>query len=230
MKKKINENIAGVRHTSNLKTKKGITLIALVITIIVLLILAGVTVATITGENGLLSKAQLAKERTLDAEQDEKDKLSLYEDELSNYSNTDRGTVTLTDEQYQGIINRLNKLESNSYENYSTREQIVGCWINGKPIYRKVLTGLSVSTKANNWNEVNTGILNMDYPISLTCMRKNVKQIYAGLRFGVANTTGKITFLINDTDTVEGFILEYTKTTDNENSFTTSMVGIYTEQ
>ena len=33
------------------KTNKGITLIALVITIIVLLILAGVTIATLTGEN-----------------------------------------------------------------------------------------------------------------------------------------------------------------------------------
>ncbi len=35
---------------------KGITLIALVITIIVLLILAGVTIASITGENGILRK------------------------------------------------------------------------------------------------------------------------------------------------------------------------------
>lgn len=42
----------------------GITLIALVITIIVLLILAGVTIATLTGENGILSKASDAKEQT----------------------------------------------------------------------------------------------------------------------------------------------------------------------
>ena len=44
-----------------LKTNKGITLIALVITIIVLLILAGVTIATLTGDNGILTKAQNAK-------------------------------------------------------------------------------------------------------------------------------------------------------------------------
>ena len=42
----------------------GITLIALVITIIVLLILAGVTIASITGENGILGKAQSAKTKT----------------------------------------------------------------------------------------------------------------------------------------------------------------------
>ena len=43
------------------KSKKGVTLIALVITIIVLLILAGVTIATLTGDNGILTKAQAQK-------------------------------------------------------------------------------------------------------------------------------------------------------------------------
>lgn len=41
--------------------ERGITLIALVITIIVLLILAGVTIATLTGDNGVLTKANEAK-------------------------------------------------------------------------------------------------------------------------------------------------------------------------
>ena len=40
-----------------LEKSKGITLIALVITIIVLLILAGITIASITGENGILRKS-----------------------------------------------------------------------------------------------------------------------------------------------------------------------------
>ncbi len=42
----------------------GITLIALVITIIVLLILAGVTITTLTGENGILNKADTAQVET----------------------------------------------------------------------------------------------------------------------------------------------------------------------
>ncbi len=45
------------------KNEKGITLIALVITIIILLILAGITIATLTGENGILNKANTAKEK-----------------------------------------------------------------------------------------------------------------------------------------------------------------------
>ncbi len=44
--------------------QKGITLIALVITIIVLIILAGVTINALIGDNGILQKAQEAKERT----------------------------------------------------------------------------------------------------------------------------------------------------------------------
>lgn len=43
-----------------MKNQKGITLIALVITIIVLLILAGVSIAMLTGDNGLLTKSQTA--------------------------------------------------------------------------------------------------------------------------------------------------------------------------
>ncbi len=52
-----------------LKTNnKGITLIALVITIIVLLILASVAIATLTGDNGILTKAVTAKDKTTEAE------------------------------------------------------------------------------------------------------------------------------------------------------------------
>ena len=46
------------------KSKKGITLIALVITIIVLLILAAISINMLTGENSILSKAGEARERT----------------------------------------------------------------------------------------------------------------------------------------------------------------------
>ena len=42
------------------KETEGITLIALVITIIVLLILAGITIATLTGDNGILTKTNEA--------------------------------------------------------------------------------------------------------------------------------------------------------------------------
>ena len=58
--------------TIKIKTNKGITLIALVITIIVLLILAGVTIAMLTGENGILTKTTEAKSETAKATATEK--------------------------------------------------------------------------------------------------------------------------------------------------------------
>ncbi len=57
--------------------EKGITLIALVITIIVLLILAGVTIATLMGDNGILTKATESKNKTEEGEEEEKVKLSV---------------------------------------------------------------------------------------------------------------------------------------------------------
>ena len=59
-----------------IRNKKGITLIALVITIIVLLILAGVSIAMLTGTNGILTQAQKAKLST---------ELSSYKEQLELY-------------------------------------------------------------------------------------------------------------------------------------------------
>lgn len=47
-----------------MKNQKGITLVALVITIVVLLILAGVTISMVMGPNGVLTNSQIAKERS----------------------------------------------------------------------------------------------------------------------------------------------------------------------
>ncbi len=60
-----------------LKNNKGITLIALVITIIVLLILAGVSIAMLTGENGILTQAQKADDHTAMAEAADKINMAL---------------------------------------------------------------------------------------------------------------------------------------------------------
>ena len=60
-----------MKITKNMKIfneSKGITLIALVIIIIILLILAGITIGALAGDNGLIKRAQDAKNNTLDAQ------------------------------------------------------------------------------------------------------------------------------------------------------------------
>ena len=63
----------------NLKNKNGITLIALVITIIVLLILAAISITMLTGDNSILKRAVDAKERTGIAEIEEQKRLTMLE-------------------------------------------------------------------------------------------------------------------------------------------------------
>ena len=65
-----------------MKQEKGITLIALVITIIVLLILAAVSISTLTGENGILMKGSNAKIETEHASVLEQLRMKLYEKSL----------------------------------------------------------------------------------------------------------------------------------------------------
>lgn len=60
-----------------LKQQKGVTLVALVITIIVLLILAGVSIAMLTGDNGVLTKATTSQKETLKSEAKEKISLAM---------------------------------------------------------------------------------------------------------------------------------------------------------
>ena len=71
----------------------GITLIALVITIIVLLILARVSIAMLTGENGILIQATNAREKTTKAEEEEKIKMAVMGSSVDN-----TGYVDILDE------------------------------------------------------------------------------------------------------------------------------------
>ena len=95
------------------RTKQnGITLIALVITIVVLLILAAVSIATLTGENGILTQANSAKEQTEIAsvrEQAQMDIANWTAERLRNGESTE-----LNDETVKSIIETANAREYKS--------------------------------------------------------------------------------------------------------------------
>lgn len=65
-----------------LKGQKGITLVALVITIIVLLILAGVTITLTLGENGIFKTAEKAGENYTQAQREELERLNSFQNTL----------------------------------------------------------------------------------------------------------------------------------------------------
>ena len=67
------------------KNVKGITLVALVITIIILLILAGITIMALTGDNGLFTRAQQAKNKTIEGQEKEQAAMNGYQEEMDKY-------------------------------------------------------------------------------------------------------------------------------------------------
>ena len=78
---------------NKLRNKKGITLIALVITIIVLLILAGVSITMISSQDGILGKATSAKETQEEATEIEKVKLAVQAAMMNENGTVDKGEL-----------------------------------------------------------------------------------------------------------------------------------------
>ena len=70
-----------------LKSKKGITLVALVVTIVVLLILAGVSINLVLGDNGIISKAQEGKTKSAEASENDLKGMNSLIDEMETVLN-----------------------------------------------------------------------------------------------------------------------------------------------
>lgn len=85
--------------------QKGITLIALVVTIIVLIILAGVSINMLVGENGIITQAQTAKEENGRAEIIEKIQLEITEKQTENLG-------TINEEEFYEILEKYGTVSS----------------------------------------------------------------------------------------------------------------------
>ena len=83
-RKSLNKNIK-----LKMKNSKGITLVALVVTIIVLIILAGVSISLVLGENGIITKSKYAKQATLNAQVAEQEQLNEAVSYLENMGGTE---------------------------------------------------------------------------------------------------------------------------------------------
>ena len=77
-----------------LKNAKGITLVALIITIIILLILAGVTIGLVIGENGLIEKSKQSANKYNDASEIERINMIVAEAQTKGYEQGNNGELT----------------------------------------------------------------------------------------------------------------------------------------
>lgn len=99
-----------IKNKVNTKIESGITLIALVVTIIVLLILAGISIQMLTGDNGILKRAAESKEETEIEQIVENARIDIINTQLSKQS----GVIT---------DNELEEILTSKYGTLSTEEE-----------------------------------------------------------------------------------------------------------
>ena len=88
------------------KKQTGITLVALVITIVVLLILAGVSISLVLGQNGLISNAKDARDKTLESEKQESISLNNASDYIKQTAGVSASEITKDD--YGKVVTNYN--------------------------------------------------------------------------------------------------------------------------
>ncbi|MDO5557918.1 MAG: BspA family leucine-rich repeat surface protein [Clostridia bacterium] len=156
---------------TNSYNAKGITLIALIITIVIMLILAGITLNLTLGENGIFQKAKLAKGQYETASAEEKLEMDLATCEMG-------GSIESTMEDYlrdaklEGIaIERITKTSDNNEYIVELDDHIyviyTAAWMNGKvKIFREDKGNVMKSdcdfTVRENDLWLNTGIARKD--------------------------------------------------------------------
>ena len=154
-----------------IKLDKGITLIALVITIIVLLILAGVAISMLSGENGILRKAAEAKTKTEEGQKQEE--TALLSMELETYFQTENKKYKCSNGFITGIEveTKVSELQSALPEGYMV----------------KAVDGTDKFTATDNGKEDGTPIVTTGLTI-----QKDSKTVARTVIFGDTNCDGKI--------------------------------------
>ena len=152
-----------------MKKEAGITLVSLVVTIIILIILAGISINRLVGDNGIITKAQQAKENILLAQEEEAKQLNQLYNQLdsmgSTVDNTDNqiieklknfkkviataitneGVETLETDSEEVMSENIGKIVQEKTKNATaTTEDIVKgktAWVNGNLITGTLLNG-----------------------------------------------------------------------------------------
>ena len=134
------------------KESKGITLIALVITIIVLLILAGITMASVTGENGILKKATDAKGATEKAALVEEAKTEILNMQAENKTG-DFNSIDLKSVLEKYFDNVPNAYDINADTKLIAKKEYGGYELKVSDIYNETISNATTYTVYEDENK-----------------------------------------------------------------------------
>ena len=116
------------KNSKILKKATGITLVALIVTIIILMILAGVVIVTVTGNNGILNKSKLARDTYQNSINEENRQISSYENEIDkatfDIASSRDDTITLSKGEYNSLIARIEALENKSTSGFEMKQLV----------------------------------------------------------------------------------------------------------
>ena len=156
---------------------KGITLIALVITIIVLLILAGVTIAALSGDNGILTRAKEAKQKTEQAQKEEEKTLSNMESILNNTSTFNK--VNTEDTNPAGAMpTNVTILESDANKGIVIKDKNDNEWVWVEVPKTTVFSDLTIDTTKELTEQNYTDIKNKLITYAATYRKGSATQSY----------------------------------------------------
>lgn len=175
--------------------------------------------------------------------------LNVYSDSNSIYFKSSlEGTIYSPIFDYTKVSDTENSFKPNMlsnyvsvsggyYEDYSEDEIVVGKWLDGKPLYRKVFKGLKTNSSTTETvlidkNEFSIGLI---IKIDGWCVYGNKIDLYGtrpihfayGTTFDIWDSSNSIKEKHSSSDFNSSeltLILEYTKTTDEPNSFDPSMI------
>lgn len=102
---------------------------------------------------------------------------------------------------------------SNAQHNYSTSDQVIGTWIDGKPLYQRTWNNLTVSISANTWANTGISATDIDTIVDGTMQDDNKQKISGTIGFMSSHTYIGVYPQIGNRD-LKSLTIQYTKTTD----------------
>ena len=207
------------------KRQNGITLISLVVTIVVLLILAGITISMVFSENGIIKKAQEARNKTMEAVAQEQADLNQLYNDLENALNSvppepeiptpPEGAVQLSIQKWESgtaivvittsetgftLQYQIDAVEDDGWTDITSGNTVSGLRL-GQTIYARLFNGTEGSKTAD---------------ITITDLTKPSAQI--SLSGTSVETTGSVTATVTFIDNESGLNITGSKWVYNTNA------------
>ena len=107
----------------------------------------------------------------------------------------------------------IGNLKSSANDIYSTNETVIGTWIDGKPIYRKVVTLSTTKTIDMRGISISHGISNINIPIDCKGINNAACAVSDLFWVNTKNSTSGTFYNAEGLEDVKFLVFEYTKTT-----------------